>query len=150
MKQFNITGMSCAACRARVEKAVSSVEGVSSCSVSLLCALRQNAVEQVQVLFHVRVCVCEFGVKPGVNAEFSVPAGQGATHTFIYFTFIYFTFLYFTFLCGILGQRGCQCSERLTDGLEQVPLSPEIITLAQKASNTPCTRTFFTSKLCDF
>ena len=36
MKQYNITGMSCAACSARVEKAVSAVEGVSSCSVSLL------------------------------------------------------------------------------------------------------------------
>lgn len=36
MKQFNITGMSCAACSARVEKAVSKVEGVTSCSVSLL------------------------------------------------------------------------------------------------------------------
>ncbi|MGN0443807.1 MAG: heavy metal translocating P-type ATPase [Acutalibacteraceae bacterium] len=36
MKQFNITGMSCAACQARVEKAVSKVEGVTSCSVSLL------------------------------------------------------------------------------------------------------------------
>jgi len=36
MKQFNVTGMSCAACSARVEKAVSSVKGVSSCSVSLL------------------------------------------------------------------------------------------------------------------
>lgn len=36
MKQFIVTGMSCAACQARVEKAVSSVEGVSSCSVSLL------------------------------------------------------------------------------------------------------------------
>ncbi|MBR1824049.1 MAG: heavy metal translocating P-type ATPase [Ruminococcus sp.] len=36
MKQFNVTGMSCAACSARVEKAVSAVEGVSSCSVSLL------------------------------------------------------------------------------------------------------------------
>ena len=36
MKQFNVTGMSCAACSARVEKAVSSVNGVSSCSVSLL------------------------------------------------------------------------------------------------------------------
>ena len=36
MKQFEITGMSCAACSARVEKAVSSVEGVASCSVSLL------------------------------------------------------------------------------------------------------------------
>lgn len=36
MTQFNISGMSCAACVARVEKAVNSVEGVSSCSVSLL------------------------------------------------------------------------------------------------------------------
>ena len=36
MTQFNITGMSCAACVARVEKAVNSVDGVESCSVSLL------------------------------------------------------------------------------------------------------------------
>lgn len=36
MKQFNVTGMSCAACQARVEKAVSKVAGVTSCSVSLL------------------------------------------------------------------------------------------------------------------
>ncbi|MBP5282239.1 MAG: copper-translocating P-type ATPase, partial [Lachnospiraceae bacterium] len=36
MKKYDITGMSCAACQARVEKAVSSLEGVSSCSVSLL------------------------------------------------------------------------------------------------------------------
>lgn len=36
MKQYNVTGMSCAACSARVEKAVSKVKGVSSCSVSLL------------------------------------------------------------------------------------------------------------------
>ena len=36
MRNFNITGMSCAACSARVEKAVSSVKGVTSCSVSLL------------------------------------------------------------------------------------------------------------------
>ncbi len=36
MKQYNITGMNCAACSARVEKAVSKVEGVKSCSVSLL------------------------------------------------------------------------------------------------------------------
>ncbi|MDD6154326.1 MAG: heavy metal translocating P-type ATPase [Eubacteriales bacterium] len=36
MRQFNVTGMSCAACQARVEKAVSQVEGVTSCSVSLL------------------------------------------------------------------------------------------------------------------
>ena len=36
MEQFNVTGMSCAACSARVEKAVSRVPGVTSCSVSLL------------------------------------------------------------------------------------------------------------------
>ncbi len=36
MKQYNVTGMSCAACSARVEKAVSGVPGVTACSVSLL------------------------------------------------------------------------------------------------------------------
>ena len=36
MKQYDVTGMSCAACSARVEKAVSAVPGVSSCAVSLL------------------------------------------------------------------------------------------------------------------
>ena len=36
MRQFNVTGMSCAACQARVEKAVSAVPGVSECAVSLL------------------------------------------------------------------------------------------------------------------
>ena len=36
MEQYIVTGMSCAACQARVEKAVSRVEGVDSCSVSLL------------------------------------------------------------------------------------------------------------------
>lgn len=36
MKQYNVTGMSCAACSARVEKAVCALEGVSECSVSLL------------------------------------------------------------------------------------------------------------------
>ena len=36
MEQFNVTGMSCAACSARVEKAVKKVPGVTSCSVSLL------------------------------------------------------------------------------------------------------------------
>ena len=36
MRQYNVTGMSCAACSARVEKAVGKVPGVTSCSVSLL------------------------------------------------------------------------------------------------------------------
>ena len=36
MKQYNVTGMSCAACSAAVEKAVNAVDGVTACSVSLL------------------------------------------------------------------------------------------------------------------
>ena len=36
MEQYNVTGMSCAACVARVEKAVSAVPGVTGCAVSLL------------------------------------------------------------------------------------------------------------------
>ena len=36
MEQFRVTGMTCAACSARVEKAVSALEGVDSCSVNLL------------------------------------------------------------------------------------------------------------------
>ena len=36
MKRYNVTGMSCAACSARVEKAVSAVDGVTECSVNLL------------------------------------------------------------------------------------------------------------------
>ena len=36
MEQYTIAGMSCAACSARVEKAVSGVSGVTSCSVNLL------------------------------------------------------------------------------------------------------------------
>ena len=36
MEQYNVTGMSCAACSARVEKAVNQLPGIESCSVSLL------------------------------------------------------------------------------------------------------------------
>ena len=36
MRQYNVTGMSCAACQARVEKAVNALDGVESCAVSLL------------------------------------------------------------------------------------------------------------------
>ncbi|MBQ4323439.1 MAG: heavy-metal-associated domain-containing protein, partial [Clostridia bacterium] len=36
MKKYNVTGMSCAACSTRVEKAVSALRGVDSCSVNLL------------------------------------------------------------------------------------------------------------------
>lgn len=41
MKQYQVTGMSCAACSARVEKAVSAVKGVESCSVNLLTGTMQ-------------------------------------------------------------------------------------------------------------
>lgn len=49
MEQYNVIGMSCAACSSRVEKAVSGLEGVSSCSVSLLTntlAVEGTATEQ--------------------------------------------------------------------------------------------------------
>ena len=36
MKQYNVTGMSCAACSARIEKAVSAISGVNQCNVNLL------------------------------------------------------------------------------------------------------------------
>ena len=36
MKQYTVTGMTCAACQARVEKAVNAVPGVTACAVSLL------------------------------------------------------------------------------------------------------------------
>ena len=36
MTKYNVTGMTCAACQAHVEKAVNSVEGVTSCAVNLL------------------------------------------------------------------------------------------------------------------
>ena len=42
MEQYNVTGMSCAACSSRVEKAVSRVPGVTSCSVSRYLLLRQR------------------------------------------------------------------------------------------------------------
>ncbi len=49
MKKYTVTGMTCAACSARVEKAVSAVEGVESCSVSLLTesmAVEGNATDE--------------------------------------------------------------------------------------------------------
>ena len=45
MKQFNVTGMNCAACSARMEKAVSQVPGVTACSVALPVAWRIHTVE---------------------------------------------------------------------------------------------------------
>ena len=56
MQRFQVSGMSCAACSARVEKAVSSLQGVDSCSVNLLtnsmsvdgCASVENIIKAVE------------------------------------------------------------------------------------------------------
>ena len=56
MEQYTVTGMSCAACAARVEKAVWGVEGVTSCSVSLLTNSMgvEGTAEQEKILEAVR------------------------------------------------------------------------------------------------
>ena len=53
MQQFDVTGMSCAACSARIEKAVNQVDGVTSCSVNLLmntCGVEGSAREEDIIL----------------------------------------------------------------------------------------------------
>ena len=67
MKQFDVTGMSCAACSARVEKAVSHVPGVTACAVSLLTnsmgvegtAPDQAIIDAVQAAGHLPIHVGE-------------------------------------------------------------------------------------------
>lgn len=63
MQQFNVTGMSCAACSARVEKAVRAVKGVSDCSVNLLTGSMS----------------VEGNVESGVVIDAVVKAGYGAS-----------------------------------------------------------------------
>ena len=79
MKQYNVTGMSCAACSARVEKAVSKVPGVSSCSVSLLTnsmGVEGTASEQEIVA---AVEAAGYGASPKQKASASADAkGQSA------------------------------------------------------------------------
>lgn len=72
MKQYAVTGMSCAACSARVEKAVSKVEGVTSCSVSLL--TNSMGVEGE----FTDAAVIEAVEKAGYGASFKGKAGSGA------------------------------------------------------------------------
>ncbi|MBP5451119.1 MAG: copper-translocating P-type ATPase, partial [Treponema sp.] len=64
MKQFVVTGMTCAACSARVEKSVSSLDGVSSCSVSLLTNSMQveGSVSDEDVIFAVEKA--GYGARP--------------------------------------------------------------------------------------
>ena len=67
MEQFNVTGMSCAACSARVEKAVSKVPGVISCSVSLLTNSMgvEGTAEESQIIAAVQEA--GYGAAPKVN-----------------------------------------------------------------------------------
>lgn len=76
MKQYNVTGMSCAACSARVEKAVSKVEGVTSCSVSLL--TNSMGVEGTASSEAVIRAVEEAGYGASLKGSQSQSAGQGS------------------------------------------------------------------------
>lgn len=69
MKQYNVTGMSCAACSARVEKAVSSVRGVTACSVNLL--TNSMGVEGTASEEAVIRAVTDAGYGASVKADFS-------------------------------------------------------------------------------
>lgn len=67
MKQYYVTGMSCAACVARVEKAVNQVEGVTSCSVSLL--TNSMGVEGTAAPEQIIAAVTEAGYGASVKGE---------------------------------------------------------------------------------
>lgn len=74
MKQYSITGMSCAACSARVEKAVNKVEGVTSCSVSLL--TNSMGVEGTASDSDIIKAVEDAGYGASTKAEGSAPTGK--------------------------------------------------------------------------
>ena len=77
MKQYNVTGMSCAACSARVEKAVKAVDGVTSCSVSLLTnsmGVEGNADDEKIIQ-----AVISAGYGASVKENKKVPASAGDT-----------------------------------------------------------------------
>ncbi len=70
MEQYSVTGMSCAACSARVEKAVNGVEGVTSCAVNLLTGAMQVEGEASSEAVIAAVTAAGYGasVKNGANA----------------------------------------------------------------------------------
>ncbi|MDO4312966.1 MAG: heavy metal translocating P-type ATPase [Eubacteriales bacterium] len=76
MKQYTVTGMSCAACSARVEKAVSRVPGVTSCSVSLL--TNSMGVEGDASVQSIISAVEEAGYGASVKGEHTAAPGQSA------------------------------------------------------------------------
>lgn len=79
MKQYSVTGMSCAACSARVEKAVSKVPGVTSCSVSLLTNSMgvEGTAEDREIIEAVEKAGYGASTKSGHSPEGSLGTGGG-------------------------------------------------------------------------
>ncbi len=79
MEQYNVTGMSCAACSARVEKAVSKVPGVTSCSVSLLTNSMgvEGTADEAAVIAAVEAAGYGASVKGARGAGAGAGAGSG-------------------------------------------------------------------------
>ena len=75
MVYFNVTGMSCAACQARVEKAVGGLPGVTSCAVSLL--TNSMGVEGTASERDIIKAVEKAGYRASVRGEAGAPAGVG-------------------------------------------------------------------------
>ncbi len=74
MKRFSVTGMSCAACSARVEKAVTSVKGVTSCAVNLLTNSMgvegsADAEEIISAVVSAGYGACEIGKTPSKSND---------------------------------------------------------------------------------
>lgn len=80
MEQYNVTGMSCAACAARVEKAVNGVEGVTSCSVSLLTNSMgvEGTADPAAVISAVTNAGYGASVKGAANSQASTAADEDA------------------------------------------------------------------------
>ena len=80
MKQYTVTGMSCAACQARVEKAVSAVPGVESCAVSLLTNSMgvEGAADEAAVIKAVEAAGYGASIKGAKAADRPVSADEDA------------------------------------------------------------------------
>ncbi|MGN0733828.1 MAG: heavy metal translocating P-type ATPase, partial [Emergencia sp.] len=82
MEQYSVTGMSCAACSARVEKAVSGVDGVTSCAVSLLTNSMgvEGTAKPEEIIAAVRDAGYDAAIKKsGVSAGAGNSADSGAS-----------------------------------------------------------------------
>ena len=80
MEQFNVKGMSCAACSARVEKAVSKVPGVTSCTVSLLTNSMgvEGSASPESIMAAVKAAGYKASLKKAAAAEAPAAAADGA------------------------------------------------------------------------